>query len=132
MIISEIRGKYFKMAQHNETGKKGEQLAVELLISKGYTIRHTNWRSQYLEVDIIATKNNLLVFIEVKSRNTLYFGNPEEFVSKKKEKNLINAAEIYVTENQLDLEVRFDLISIIFLETETKIEHIEDAFFSEL
>lgn len=120
------------MAQHNILGKQGEELAVEFLVKKGYKILHANWRINHLEVDIICEKNNLLVFVEVKTRNTDYFGNPEEFVDKKKEKNIINAAESYIVERNLDHEVRFDIISVIFLKSEIKIHHIEEAFFSEL
>ena len=116
------------MAQHNELGKKGEQLAIEYLIKKGYTIRDKNWRFQKAEVDIIAQKENILAVVEVKTRSTDYFGNPQDFVNPKKIKLLVTAINEYVISKNLDLEVRFDIIGIIKTKKETKIEHIEDAF----
>ncbi len=117
------------MAEHNELGKLGEQLAVDFLIKKGYIIKEKNWRFQKAEVDIIAQKENILAIIEVKTRATDYFGNPQDFISPKKIKLLTNAIDEYVTENDLDVEVRFDVIGIIKNKNETKIEHLEDAFF---
>lgn len=116
------------MAQHNELGKKGEQLAIEYLIKKGYTIRDKNWRFQKAEVDIIAQKENILAVVEVKTRSTDYFGNPQDFVNPKKIKLLVTAINEYVISKNLDVEVRFDIIGIIKTKKETKIEHLEDAF----
>jgi len=117
------------MAEHNELGKLGEQLAVDFLIKKGYIIKEKNWRFQKAEVDIIAQKENVLAIIEVKTRATDYFGNPQDFISPKKIKLLTNAIDEYVTKNDLDVEVRFDVIGIIKNKNETKIEHLKDAFF---
>ncbi|MCF6278873.1 MAG: YraN family protein [Flavobacteriaceae bacterium] len=116
------------MAQHNELGKKGEQLAIEYLIKKGYTIRDKNWRYQKAEVDIIAQKEGLLAVVEVKTRSTDYFGNPQDFVNPKKIKLLVTAINEYVISKDLDVEVRFDIIGIIKTRKKTKIEHLEDAF----
>ena len=116
------------MAQHNELGKKGEQLAIDFLIKKGYKILEKNYRYLKAEVDIIAKKEHILVAIEVKTRSTNYFGNPEEFVNPKKIKLLLSAIDNYVVERDLDVEVRFDVIAIIHQQKETKIEHLEDAF----
>ena len=116
------------MAQHNELGKKGEQLAIEYLTKKGYTIRDKNWRFQKAEVDIIAQKGNILAVVEVKTRSTDYFGNPQDFVNPKKIKLLVTAINEYVISKELDVEVRFDIIGIIKTKKETKIEHLEDAF----
>jgi len=116
------------MAQHNELGKKGEQLAIDYLIKKGYTIRDKNWRYQKAEVDIIAQKENILAVVEVKTRSTDYFGNPQDFVNPKKIKLLVTAINEYVISKNLDVEVRFDIIGIIKTKKETKIEHLEDAF----
>jgi putative endonuclease len=76
------------MAEHNETGKRGEEIAADYLLSKGYIILETNWRYKNLEADIIATIDNTLVVAEVKTRKTNYFGEPETFVNKQKQKNL--------------------------------------------
>ncbi|WP_439130217.1 YraN family protein [Polaribacter sp.] len=116
------------MAQHNDLGEKGEQLAVEFLIKNGYKILEKNYRYLKAEVDIIAQKNDTLAAIEVKTRTSSYFGNPEEFVNPKKIKLLISAIDHYVVERDLDVEVRFDIIAIITNKKETKIEHLEDAF----
>ncbi len=116
------------MAQHNELGKKGEELALNFLIKNGYTIRDTNWRFQKAEVDIIAEKNGILAVIEVKTRSSSYFGNPQDFVSPKKIKLLVKAIDEYISSKNLDVEVRFDIIAIVRKNDEFLIEHIEDAF----
>ena len=116
------------MAQHNELGKKGEQLAIDFLLDKGYTILEKNYRYLKAEVDIIVQKEQVLAAVEVKTRSTAYFGNPEEFVNPKKIKLLISAMDHYVVEHNLDVEVRFDIIAIIHQNKETKIEHLKDAF----
>lgn len=111
-----------------EKGKKGEQMAADYLRSKGYQILETNWRMGHLEVDIIATGANMLVFVEVKTRATNAFGEPEVFVDLAKQRHLIRAANIYIGKNGIDKEVRFDIISVILNEGVKSIKHIEDAF----
>lgn len=101
------------MAVHNDTGKMGELLAYEYFQSKGYRILFTNWRKQYLEVDIIAVKKNVLHFIEVKTRSNTEFGYPEEEVTCKKIKNLIAAAEAYLLDHPQWQRIQFDILSII-------------------
>ena len=117
------------MAEHNDTGIKGEELAATFLENNGYSILEKNWRFKNLEADIIATVGTLLVIAEVKTRKSNYFGEPETFVNKQKQKNLIKAAQEYIQRNQLDLEVRFDIISIILGDGQMKINHIERAFY---
>ena len=116
------------MAQHNELGDKGEKLAVDFLLKKGYTIRDTNWRFQKAEVDIIAQKADILAVVEVKTRSTKEFGNPQDFVSTKKIKLLVSAIDAYVISKDLDVEVRFDIVAILKNKNKYTIEHIEDAF----
>ncbi|MFK5959618.1 MAG: YraN family protein [Lutibacter sp.] len=116
------------MATHNELGEKGEQLAVEFLIKKGYKILERNWRFKKAEVDIIAKKNKLLAVIEVKTRSSNYFGNPQDFVNQKKIKLLVEAVNEYVISRDLDLEVRFDIIAVLKNKNNFEIEHLEDAF----
>lgn len=116
------------MAQHNELGKKGEQLAIDYLLEQGYHILEKNYRYLKAEVDIIAQKSNTLAVIEVKTRSTSYFGSPEEFVNPKKIKLLLSAIDYYVVEKDLDVEVRFDIISIIHQNNKASIEHLKDAF----
>jgi len=117
------------MADHNELGNWGEDMAVDFLVKKGYEIKERNWRFQKAEVDIIAKIENTLVAVEVKTRSTDYFGNPQDFIKPKKIKLLVKAVDEYVNRNDLDVEVRFDVIAIIKTENEIKIEHLEDAFF---
>jgi putative endonuclease len=117
------------MATHNDTGNLGEKMAAKYLAAKGYTILHQNWRHKHLEVDIIATQNNILHFIEIKTRRTKKFGLPEEKVSKKKLENLINAAEVYLYENPQWKQIRFDILSILILKGKpVEFFMIEDVF----
>jgi putative endonuclease len=120
------------MAEKHELGHSGEQLAAGFLKEKGYKILETNWRQGPLEVDIIALKENVLVIAEVKTRSTNFFGEPEEFVTRQKQKNLIRAANIYIIDKNLDVEARFDIISILSKGSVLKIYHIEDAFYPTL
>ncbi len=121
------------MAEHNELGKKGEQVAIEHLQKKGYLILEHNWRYQKCEVDIIAQKDNNLVFIEVKTRKTNFFGLPESFVGIRKIKHLAIAAENYCDiNNKLTFDVRYDIISAVISKKNTEIHHFEDAFFPEM
>lgn len=117
------------MASHNQLGKKGEQLAVDFLIENGYDIVERNYRFNKAEVDIIAQKEDVLAIIEVKTRSTTDFGNPQDFVKPKQIKNLVKAVDEYVTVNNLEVDVRFDIIAIVKEKKEFKIEHLEDAFF---
>lgn len=117
------------MAQHNETGKRGEELAAEYLINNGYKIVARNWRHKYLEVDIIARKGNILSIVEVKTRTGNFFGEPEEGVTKKKERFLADAADYYIQSKNLNVECRYDIISITFWGGKYELNMIEDAFY---
>ncbi|WP_304036626.1 YraN family protein [Mesonia mobilis] len=116
------------MAQHNELGKKGEQLAVDFLQQKGFTILERNYRFQKAEVDIIVQKEDLICAVEVKTRSTPEFGNPQDFVKPKQIQQLVKAMDFYITDNDLDVELRFDIVAIIKNKLGTKIEHLKDAF----
>ena len=118
------------MAYHNELGKIGEKLAAEYLINKGYEILEQNFYFDKAEIDIIAKKdNNTLVVVEVKTRNSDFFGDPQDFVTPSKIKLLVKAANEYMISNDLDMEVRFDIIAIIKNKTIEKMEHFENAFY---
>ena len=117
------------MAEHNKTGKEGEELAVKYLRGQGYEIIECNWRFKHLEIDIVARKENILSIVEVKSRTGDFFGEPEEGVTKKKERFLADAAHEYVCMKDLDVEVRYDIISIIFWNGKHELKFIEDAFY---
>ncbi|MUP45310.1 YraN family protein [Gramella sp. BOM4] len=116
------------MADHNKLGKKGEKLAVEYLMLKEFEILERNYRFQKAEIDIIAQRGNVLIAAEVKTRSTPDFGNPQDFVKPKQIKRLVKAMNHYVEENDLDVDVRFDIIAIIKNKAGTRIEHIQDAF----
>ncbi|EMY3559018.1 YraN family protein [Flavobacterium psychrophilum] len=117
------------MAEHNDLGKFGEDLSVEFLQKKGYSILETNWTFQKAEIDIIAQKENILVIVEVKTRSSIDFGSPQDFVKPAKIQLLVKAVNEYVISNDLDLEVRFDIIAVYKERKEFKIEHFEDAFY---
>lgn len=117
------------MAKHNELGIKGELLAADFLQKNGYEILETNWVFQKAEIDIIAQKDTILAIVEVKTRTSADFGLPQDFVKGKKIQNLVKAVDQYMIENDLDLEVRFDIIGIVLNNHETTIEHLEDAFY---
>ncbi len=117
------------MAQHNELGKKGEQLAVNYLLQHGYTVIERNYRFDKAEVDIIAKKSDILAIVEVKTRSTVDYGNPQDFVKPKQIKNLVKAVDEYIIINDLDVEVRFDIIAIVKQNNVYNIEHLENAFY---
>ena len=117
------------MAQHNELGKKGENQAVIYLQKKGYDIVKTNFVFQKAEIDIIARIENILAIVEVKTRSSIDFGLPQDFVKPKKIQLLVKAVNEYMIVNDLDLEVRFDIIAIHKNGSNFEIEHIEDAFY---
>jgi len=117
------------MAQHNELGKKGEQLAVDFLQKNDYTIVERNYRFDKAEVDIIAQLKDTLAIIEVKTRSTSDFGNPQDFVKPKQIQRLVKAVDEYVTVNDLDVEIRFDIIAIVKQGKSYNIEHLENAFY---
>lgn len=117
------------MAKHNDLGKLGEKKAVEFLEKEGYEILETNWTFQKAEVDIIAKKENTLAIIEVKTRSSLNFGLPQDFVKPKKIQLLVKAVNEYVISNDLDIEVRFDIIAVHKEGKSLVIEHLVDAFY---
>ena len=117
------------MAEHNELGKFGEALAVEFLQKNGFDILETNWTFQKAEIDIIAQKENILAVVEVKTRSSIEFGLPQDFVKPKKIQLLVKAINEYIVSNDLEVEVRFDIVAIYKEENNYKLEHIEDAFY---
>jgi putative endonuclease len=117
------------MASHNQLGKEAEQMAVNYLTKEGYNILHCNWRHSHYEIDIIATKNELLRIIEVKSLKSSQHRFPEESVTKKKFKHLLKAADEFLFQNQQYRHVQFDVLSIVLnYEKEPEYFLIEDVF----
>lgn len=111
-----------------EKGKQGEEIAVEYLQENGMAILDRNWRSGSYEIDIVARDGNILVFVEVKARATNIWGEPQTSVTADKQKNLIRAANKYVTIKDIDSDVRFDIVSIIIKNEDDDIVHIPNAF----
>ncbi|MCC7331649.1 MAG: YraN family protein [Flavobacteriales bacterium] len=119
------------MAEHNRLGKEGELLAVDYLKKKEYSILEINWSEKKYEIDIIAKHNNQLIFVEVKTRNTDFFGNPVEAVTPNKQNHLIEGANYYIEKYEIDLECRFDVIGVVLNKTNFSLNHIIDAFYPE-
>jgi putative endonuclease len=117
------------MADHNDLGNKGEDLAFNYLVKKGYIVLNRNYRFKRNEIDIVAEFDNTLIIVEVKTRASRFLAGPEETVTKSKQKTIIKVANEYIHEYEVDLDTRFDIISIILNEKETSIEHLIDAFY---
>lgn len=117
------------MGEHNEFGKKGEELAADHLISTGYSILHRNYRYLRAEIDIIAQKQDVLAIVEVKSRSSGHWQSIAEVITEKKIKLLVRAADHYVVSKNLDVEVRFDIITVLKENGGLNIDHIENAFY---
>jgi putative endonuclease len=118
------------MAAHNILGQRGEEAAVGYLLQKGYAIRHRNWKKGHFELDIVAAKSGELVVIEVKTRRNTNFALPQDDVTENKIKRTVWAADAYIRFFQLDMPVRFDIITVVGQEGSFQIEHIEAAFCS--
>ncbi len=120
------------MAKHNELGKWGEELAVECLVEEGFSILKQNWRLGHLEIDIVARKDDVLVFAEVKTRSDMDC-DPLEAVDKRKIANMVRAADAYMKHENLPLQARFDLFAIKGIpDGEHSFEHVADAFYPPL
>ena len=119
------------MAQHNELGKQGEAIAREFLLQKGYKVIESNWRYRRAEIDLIVKSEDTLIFVEVKTRSSNFFGDPEEAVTAKKEALITEAAIAYMRQVDYEWAVRFDILEVIITSSEQyKVVHIEDAFFA--
>ena len=120
------------MARHNLTGSTGESIAAEHLRQNGYSIIERNWRFLEMEIDLIAMKEGTIVIAEVKTRSSGDFGDPESFVDLKKQKRMVKAAEAYLEQTGLDMEVRFDIIAVLMEDGGCSVNHVEDAFYPTL
>jgi putative endonuclease len=117
------------MAGHNELGKIGEQLAADYLLSKGYEIIKRNYFYQKAEIDIIAKLGSQMVCVEVKTRNSDFFGDPQDFVTASKVKLLVKAMDAFITANEISLETRFDIIAVLKNKKLEQVTHYENAFY---
>jgi putative endonuclease len=117
------------MAGHTTTGAQGEEIAVRFLAKKKYTIVQRNYRCRYGEIDIIARRKKILIFVEVKTRRSYAFGSPLEAVSLKKQRAISAGAQEYMQHAGLSHSAaRFDVIAILLKGDAREIEHIENAF----
>lgn len=117
-----------QISEHLRTGQLGENHAAAYLRAQGYAVLRQNYRFKRAEIDIIAQKENLLVFVEVKTRSTDRYGYPEEAVNTRKEELLLGAAEEFILAQEWEQEIRFDIISVTLTAPPT-IHHIKDAFY---
>jgi putative endonuclease len=118
------------MAEHNKLGKEGEKVAENHLIAKGHHIRERNWYSAHKELDLITEHEGWLVVVEVKTRTGYTWEPPEDAITEAKIRHIVRAAHHYVCLNQIDLPVRFDVVSVVFDNGIWSVEHFEDAFLS--
>ena len=117
------------MATHNDLGRKGEALAKAHLEANGYEIMDENWVHGKAEIDLIAYKDKIIIFTEVKTRTGTAFGLPEDFVDARKQRLIADAADEYIYLMNHQGEVRFDIISVLFNRNNNyNLKHIEDAF----
>ena len=112
------------MAAHNDLGRKGEEKGVEYLVREGYVVLERNWRLKHRELDVICLKGDLLVVVEVKTRD-LPEEHPEELLDYRKRRNIRIATDAYIKAKGIRAEVRFDLILVIG--PDLKIEHVKEA-----
>jgi len=117
------------MGKHNEFGKEGEEIAVQFLQEKGYRILARNYRYLKAEIDIIAEKDAVVVIVEVRARSNDQIINIADTITPKKIKLLVTAAHYYMTELNLDKEVRFDIVAILKNKKVFKVDHLESAFY---
>jgi putative endonuclease len=118
------------LAKHNLLGSRGEDIAANYLSDNSYEVIERNWRCGRLEVDIIARYNETLVIGEVKTRIGNFIEFPQESVDIRRQKRLIRAANVYIYQSNLNLEIRFDIITVVFDdEINYRVTHIENAFY---
>ena len=116
------------MALHNELGRKGEQLGEDYLANCGYSILFRNWRYGRSEIDLVAAKDNVLHFIEVKTRRAAGFGLPEEAIDKKKLRRMITAGSKFINSYPQWKRIQFDILSVSIINNEVSYFLIEDAY----
>ena len=118
------------MAQHNVLGEKGEQAAADFMKNKGYKILKRNWTKHRHEIDIVAQNGEFIIFVEVKTRTSRQWGNPEDFIGKSKIRRIVLAADLFLQLSDNEKPARFDIISAVWDGEAFEIEHIDDAFMS--
>ena len=118
-----------QLPKKKQFGNWSESYAASFLIKKGYSILHRNYRFKHSEIDLITKHKNTIIFVEVKARTSTFFGYPEETVSKNQKNAIKRAAMAYLESNNLDLEIRVDIVSILKRGKQIEVYHAEDAFY---
>ena len=116
------------MSHNIDLGKQGEELAKNYLLANGYTLVEENWRWHHHEVDLIVCNDIYMVFVEVKTRSYVVFGEPEVFVTLEKQQKIIRAANAYMLKNQSPKDARFDIVSVVICNGETQVKHLPNAY----
>lgn len=120
------------MVTSKDIGNLAESLAVQYLAKQGYRILTTQWHHGHLELDIIARDKDELVIVEVKARSGLRYEHPSEAVTQLKMRRIIEATDAYLIEHQIELNTRFDIITVVFFKKGYELEHYKDAFYPTL
>ncbi len=115
------------MTDKIKTGNQGESLAADFLLKKGYEVVARNYRYKHSEIDLIVKQETLLVFVEVKTRSSSSFGEPEAFVDSKKAAKIFEGADQYIHETNWIGNIRFDIVSVK-MGAKAEVAHFEDAF----
>ena len=116
------------MAEHLDIGREGEELASRYLEENRYIILERNWRYRHREIDVIATRDDRIIIVEVKARKSIGGERFEEHVNRQKQRYLMSAANAYILKKGLDMGVRFDIILLTGEPGNFTLEHIRDAF----
>jgi len=116
------------MSDNIKRGNTGEIMAANYLQEKGYKILRRNYRYKHAEIDLIAEKDNCLVFVEVKTRSSTAFGYPEEFVDDRKAEKIMEGADQFLFEENWQGKVRYDIVAVTLKAGDPQIDHFEDAF----
>jgi putative endonuclease len=127
-----LTNNYKMLTEKKKIGNKGEEIAAQYLENKGYRILCRNWTYMKRELDIVAQNGNELVFVEVKTRSADFIVSPAEAVTPKKQRLLVNAANMFVQMNDLNFESRFDIVSVVYQNNSFRVEHIENAFYPQM
>lgn len=117
-----------KSSKNSELGKKGEAIALNYLLEKGFSLVAKNFRYQRAEIDLIMLKNELLIFVEVKYRTRTHYGYPEQAVDKRKQQHLLKVVHFYLEQHAIQTPIRCDTIAITETKAGLEVLHLEDAW----
>lgn len=116
------------MSHNLDLGKQGEEFAKNYLLANDYTLVEENWRWHHHEVDLIVCNDIYMVFVEVKTRTHVVFGEPEVFVTHEKQQKIIRAANAYMLKSRSPKDARFDIVSVVMENGTPRIKHLPNAY----